>query len=141
MATLQHFKERLKKTAALLPTLHSRNPSYRGNPAITILRIFLWLMPALFIPLAAWFFVLSSQYLPTPVGISLSILFLITATAGIGYFEELLTIQQMRALPANPKRELLVSTIIFILLQIAIAPTACILAVCCFGAATARGFF
>lgn len=125
MPMFRQFKEKLRKTASLLPTLHNRNPMYRGNPAITILRICLWLMPAIFIPLGVIFYNVLCDFLPDTMGISLALLLILAATAAIGLFEELLTFQQMRQLPNKLKRELVVSSIVFVSLQIIIAPSVC----------------
>lgn len=133
MAILTSFNKALKRTASLLPVIPKSRPMYRSNPAITILRLFLWLMPAFFIPLVAMLGGMLSDYLPTPAGIYLMLLLLVAATAGIGLFEELLTFQQMREVPANPKRELVVSIIVFVSLQVVIAPVICIGAVLVMG--------
>jgi len=135
MATLSGFNKALKRTASLLPAMPKTRPMYRGNPAITILRVFLWLMPALFIPLVALLGAVLSKYLPTPAGICLLLLLFVAATAGIGLFEEMLTFQQMREPPANQKRELAISVIVFVSLQVVLAP------VMCFGAVLLLGTF
>jgi hypothetical protein len=135
MATLSGFNKALKRTASLLPAMPKSRPMYRGNPAITILRVFLWLMPALFIPLVALLGAVLSKYLPTPAGICLLLLLFVAATAGIGLFEEMLTFQQMREPPANQKRELAISVIVFVSLQVVLAP------VMCFGAVLLLGTF
>ena len=135
MATLSGFNKALKRTASLLPAMPKSRPMYRGNPAITILRVFLWLMPALFIPLVALLGAVLSKYLPTPAGICLLLLLFVAATAGIGLFEEMLTFQQMREPPANQKRELAISVIVFVSLQVVLAP------VMCFGAVLLLGNF
>ena len=122
MATLSGFRKALKRTASLLPAMPKSRPMYRGNPAITILRVFLWLMPALFIPLIAMLGAVLSKYLPTPAGICLLLLLFVAATAGIGLFEQLLTFQEARTPPPFPKTELLRWTIIFVLVQIVLAP-------------------
>lgn len=123
---LPGFQKALRRTASLLPGMPKARPMYRGNHAITILRIFLWLMPALFIPLVALLGAVLSDYLPTPACISLMVLLMGVATAGIGLFEEALRFQQMRIPPTNAKREWLSSTALFVLFQIVIAPTVCI---------------
>jgi hypothetical protein len=135
MATLSGFNKALKRTASLLPAMPKSRPMYRGNPAITILRVFLWLMPALFIPLVALLGAVLSKYLPTPADICLLLLLFVAATAGIGLFEEMLTFQQMREPPANQKRELAISVIVFVSLQVVLAP------VMCFGAVLLLGNF
>ncbi len=122
----RHFKEKLRRTASLLPTLHKRSPSYRGNAAITILRIFLWLIPALFIPLVALLGGVLSRYLPTPANVSLMLFLMVAATAGIGLFEEAHRFQQMRVPLANAERASVSSTVFFVLLQIIIAPVVCL---------------
>jgi hypothetical protein len=134
---LPGFQKALKRTASLLPLMPKAHPMYRGNPAITILRIFLWLIPAIVIPVVAYLGGAVTEYLRIPVSISLMLMLLIVvaATAGIGLFEELLTFQQMREPPANPKRELVVSVIVFVSLQVVIAPVVCI------GAALVIGTF
>jgi hypothetical protein len=129
------FREKLRRTASLLPTLHNRDPLYRGNPAITILRIFLWLIPAFFMPLGIILCAILGEYLPSAISISITLLLAMAATAGIGLFEELLTFQQMREPPAEPKRELVISVIVFVSLQVVIAP------VICFGAILVLGTF
>ena len=133
MTILPGFQKALKRTASLLPLMPKTHPMYRGNPAITILRLFLWLMPAFFIPIGALLFAFVGEYLPTPASISLVLLLMVAATAGIGLFEELLTFQQMREFPANPKRELMISTIVFVSLQVVIAPVICIGAILVMG--------
>ena len=135
MAKLSGFRKALKRTASLLPAMPKSRPMYRGNPAITILRVFLWLMPALFIPLVALLGAVLSKYLPTPAGICLLLLLFVAATSGIGLFEEMLTFQQMREPPANQKRELAISVIVFVSLQVVLAP------VMCFGAVLLLGTF
>lgn len=102
-----------------MPKTH---PLYRGNPAITILRIFLWLMPAILIPVVIFLGVAANHYLPVPASISLSLLLFVAATAGIGHFEQLLTYQEMRTPPATSKGELVRWTITFVFVQILIAP-------------------
>lgn len=139
MATFQRLKERLKKTASVLPTLHNRHPSYRGNSAITMLRIFLWLMPAAFMPLLALLGGLLGSLLPSPATIiSLMLILWVIATAGVGFFEESLRFQQMRISLARSKYELVTSTVYFVILQIVIAPTAFIAAVIGFAALASR---
>lgn len=99
------------------------NPRYRGNPAITLLRIILWLIPALFVPLGVMLGAALNNRLPAPACISVIVLLVISSTAGIGYFQELLASQQMRSPQAKRKRELALSTICFVSLQIFIVPT------------------
>lgn len=123
------FKKAMKRTASLLPVMPNSRAMYRDNRAITILRIFLWLMPALFIPIGALLYVFLGRYLPSPASISVTLLLMIAATAGIGLFEELLTYQQMREAPNRLERELVVSIIVFVSLQAIIAPAICIGAV------------
>jgi hypothetical protein len=93
------------------------------------------LMPALFIPLMALLGAVLSKYLPTPGGICLMLLLFVAATSGIGLFEDMLTFQQMREPPANQKRELAISVIVFVSLQVVLAP------VMCFGAVLLLGTF
>jgi hypothetical protein len=116
-------------------------PLYRGNPAITILRIFLWLMPAFLIPLLAVLGGFLSNYLPTPANISLMLLLWFAATAGIGLFEDLLRFQQMRFSHSGAGRELASSTIYFVLLQIVFAPGVFFATIAIFAAAAAYGLF
>jgi hypothetical protein len=135
MATLSGFNKALKRTALLLPAMPKSRPMYRGNPAITILRAFLWLMPALLIPLIALLGAVLSKYLPAPAGICLMLLLFVATTSGIGLFEEMLSFQQMREPPANQMRELAISVIVFVSLQVVLAP------VMCFGAVLLLGTF
>jgi hypothetical protein len=113
----------LKRTASLLPVMPKSRPLYRGNAAITILRVFLWLMPAFLIPLLAVLGGFLSKYLPAPANISLMLLLWVAATAGIGLFEELLRFQQLRLPLAASKRDQMSSPIVFVLTQIIVAPT------------------
>jgi hypothetical protein len=125
MATLQHLKERLKRIASLLPRMPKDRPMYRGNHAITILRVFLWLIPSLFIPLGIVLCVILGEYLPNAASFSITLLLAIAATAGIGLFEQLLIFQQMRQAPAKAQREWVISVTVFVLLQVVIAPVIC----------------
>lgn len=134
MATISGFRKALKRTASLLPLMPKPHPMYRGNPAITILRIFLWLMPAFFIPLVIFLGVTLNRYLPVSACISLSLLLFVTATAGIGLFEQLLTFQEAGTPPPFPKAELVRWTIIFVLVQIVLAPIILAAALGIFGA-------
>lgn len=129
MTTLSGFRKALKRTASLLPLMPKTSPMYRGNPSITILRLFLWLMPAVFIPVAIFLGAALSNYLPVSACISLSVLLFVAATAGVGLFEQLLTFQEMRMSPAYSgttppysKAELVRWTIIFVFVQIVLAP-------------------
>jgi hypothetical protein len=131
----------LRRTVAMLPMLHKRDRTYRGNTAITLLRICLWLIPALFIPIGIFLCVFLGRFLPESASISIALLLTLAATAGIGLFEELLTFQQMIESPNHPKRELVVSTIFFVLLQFVIAPSVCIAAICGYAACAAYGIF
>lgn len=105
---------------AILPI----NPWYRGNPAITLLRIILWLIPAIFVPLGIMLGVALNNRLPTPACVSIIVLLVTSSIAGIGYFQGLLAFQQMRSPRAKRKGELVISTICFVSLQIFIVPTA-----------------
>jgi hypothetical protein len=141
---LPGFQKALKRTASLLPLMPKAHPMYRGNPAITILRLFLWLMPAVFVPVAIFLGTALSNFLPVSACISLSLLLFVTATAGVGLFEQLLTFQEIRMLPPTfqamgtppsySKGELVRWTGNFVLVQIILAPmilaaTLCIFAV------------
>jgi hypothetical protein len=134
MTILSGFRKALKRTASLLPLMPKAHPMYRGNPAITILRLFLWLMPAVFVPVAIFLGTVLSNVLPVSACISLSLLLFVTATAGIGLFEQLLTFQEARTPPPFPKTELLRWTIIFVLVQIVLAPIILASALGIFGA-------
>lgn len=101
-------------------------PPDRGNPAITILRIFLWLMPALFIPLGLLLSDFISNFLPTPASLSITLLIAVAATAGIGFFEDLLNFQQKRMPPPYGKGRQIRGMIFFVLNQIIVAPFVCI---------------
>ena len=122
MAILSGFRKALKRTASLLPLMPKPSPMYRGNPAITILRMFLWLMPAFFVMAVIFLSAALSNYLPLSACISLSLLLFVAATAGVGLFEQFLTFQEARTPPPFPKAELVRWTIIFVLVQIVLAP-------------------
>ena len=116
------FQKALKRTASLLPVLPKHRPMYRGNHAITILRLFLWLMPALFLPLVALLGAVLGKYLPVSACIGLSFLLFVAATAAVGLFEQLLTFQEAGTPPPFPKAELARWTVIFVLVQVVLAP-------------------
>ena len=140
MATLQRLKERLKRTASLLPRMPRDRPMYRGHHAVTILRVFLWLMPALFIPLGIVLCSILGEHLPITASVSLTLLLITGATAGIGLFEESLRFQQMRIPLTASKRLWASSAIFFVLLQIIIAPTIFAVSMVCFAFAASRIF-
>ena len=140
MATLQRLKERLKRTASLLPRMPEDRPMHRGNHAITILRVFLWLIPALFIPLGIVLCSILGEYLPITASISLTLLLMIGATAGVGLFEESLRFQQMRIPLTASKRLWASSAIFFVLLQIIIAPAIFAVSMACFAFTASRIF-
>lgn len=100
-------------------------PPDRGNPAITILRIFLWMIPALFIPLGLLLSDFLSNFLPTPASLSITLLIAVAATAGIGFFEDLLNFQQKRMPPPYGKVRQIRGMIFFVLNQIIVAPFVC----------------
>ncbi len=99
-----------------------------GNKAITILRIFLWLMPAIFIPISV---IIAAQFVDLIYGndantaLGLCILGIMIATAAVGYFDQRLALMQKKISPPHSKKELARWTIIFVLAQILIAPTVC----------------
>jgi hypothetical protein len=103
-------------------------PTHTGNKAITILRIFLWLMPAIFIPAAFLLMMFLDSITRTSdnellLVISFTLAFV--ATACIGYFDQRLTLMQKKIPPPHDKKELARWTLIFVLAQIIIAPTVC----------------
>ena len=103
------------------PAPAPHNP-YRGNKAITILRIFLWLLPAGILIFGIFLGAGLGNFLPQELGIPVAAIFTIAAVAAIGYFDHRLSLQQRRKAPPHEKRELIRWTIIFVLLQIIIAP-------------------
>lgn len=107
-----------------------------GNRAITILRIFLWLMPAIFIPITAVLIGLFTDLLHSDNGIHLGIIGLMIATAAVGYFDQRLSLMQKKIAPPFDKKELVRWTIIFVLAQIIIAPMVCMVVIYGFCAVT-----
>lgn len=92
------------------------NPAHQGNPAITILRLVLWLLPAIVLPFAI---LLGGVLYPLwPIGVIVGL----AAFAAIGYFDQRLRLQQDKKDPSTEKRELIRWTVIFVLLQHMIAP-------------------
>jgi hypothetical protein len=103
-------------------------PPDAGNKAIAILRIFLWLMPAIFIPIA--FFIAIFIYNIFHFRYETSLLIgtcslTIMATACVGYFDQRLKLMQEKASPPYNKKELARWTFVFVLAQILIAPCIC----------------
>ncbi len=91
-------------------------PPQPGNKAITILRIFLWLIPAIILPFAIALGAAIYPLWPLVVVAGLA------AFAAIGYFDQRLSLQQKHIDPSTGKRELIRWTIIFTILQLMIAP-------------------
>ncbi len=92
---------------------HPTNP---GNKSITLLRVILWLLPAIILPFgllfaASWRDLWPVASIPT-----------LAAFAAIGYFDQRLSLQQQRIDPSTKKKHLIRWTIAFTLLQILIAP-------------------
>jgi Cu/Ag efflux pump CusA len=115
-----------------------------ANKALTILRIFLWLMPAIFIPV----FALLGAALFDPLtgnnanaAIASCILGITIATAAVGYFDQRIALVQKRIAPPHSKKELARWTAIFVVLQIIIAPTVCFAALYGFCMVAGSGFF
>lgn len=76
-------------------------PIRQGNPAITILRFVLWLLPAIVLPLAI---ALGGAVYPLwPIGVIAGL----AAFAAIGYFDQRLRFQQRQIDPSTEKRELI----------------------------------
>jgi hypothetical protein len=98
-----------------------------GNKAFTILRICLWFMPAIFIPVSvvvtSIFFNIWTEN--NNVALAFCILGLTIATAAVGYFDQRIALMQKKAAPPHSKTELARWTAIFVGLQIIIAPTIC----------------
>lgn len=98
------------------------------NKVITLLRIFLWLMPAIFIPAAFIIALFINNINPITneeiILVSMTIL-LIVATAFVGYFDQRLSLMQKKIPPPHDNKEILRWTVIFVLAQIMIAPTVC----------------
>jgi hypothetical protein len=117
------FRKALERTASLLPAMPGNHPAYRGNRAVTVLRVFLWLMPAFLIPVIVVLGAFLNRYLPAAANIGLMFVLWIAATAGIGFFEELLRSQQMRVAQSSTGRRTAASSAVYFLwLQFVIAP-------------------
>ena len=103
-------------------------PPRAGNPAITILRILLWLMPAMFIPvsvvIAGMFTDLLSGH-DAAAALGFCLLGVVVATAAVGYFDQRIALVQKKIAPPHSKKHMVRSTIIFVLMQTIIAPTVC----------------
>jgi hypothetical protein len=103
-------------------------PSYSGNKVIAIMRIFLWLMPAIFIPAAFLLMIFLDSTTRIRGGEFLLVItftLAFVATACVGYFDQRLALMQKKIPPPHSKKELARWTIIFVLAQIIIAPTLC----------------
>jgi predicted membrane metal-binding protein len=99
-----------------------------GNKAFTILRIFLWLMPAIFIPVFAFLAMMAFDPLNSNnanAAMGFGILGIVIASAAVGYFDQRIALMQKKAVPPHSKTELARWTAIFVALQIIIAPTVC----------------
>jgi predicted PurR-regulated permease PerM len=94
----------------------AKHGNFRGNRAIILLRIFLWLIPAIILPLAIYLALwLGGLWYLSPI-------LLLLAFTAIGYFDMLLIHQQGRTLSkAKPKR-LFAWAITFTVIQLIIAP-------------------
>ncbi len=102
-----------------------------GNKAITILRIFLWLMPASFIPAAIFLALLMYNIIriqDEEILIGFSVIVAVCATACVGYFDQRLALMQKKIDPPHSKKELARWTVIFVIAQIIIAPSICYIA-------------
>jgi general stress protein CsbA len=98
------------------------------NIVFTILRIALWLMPAIFIPISLIILGLLSHFLRIEFDsylLILCVLSIIAATAAVGYFDQRISLMQKKIVPPHSKLELARWTTIFVLTQIIIAPTVC----------------
>ena len=92
------------------------NPPRQGNKAIAILRFVLWLLPAIVLPFAI---LLGGALYPLwPIGVIAGL----AAFAAIGYFDQRLRLQQAKIDPTTEKREIIRWTVIFVILQLMIAP-------------------
>ncbi len=87
-----------------------------GSKAITILRVFLWLIPAIILPFGMVLAAALREMWPVSIVVTLA------AFAGVGYFDQRLSLQQKRIDPSTEKKELIRWTIIFTILQLMIAP-------------------
>ncbi len=99
-----------------------------GNKVFSILRVFLWLMPAIFIPI--WIFItakLSDLFNGNNASPALGffILGLTISTAAVGYLDRRIDLMEKKIAPPHSKTDLVRCTIIFVLAQIVIAPTFC----------------
>jgi len=103
------------------PTAELR-PPYRGNKAITILRIFLWLLPSFFLPLGVLLGVAGAKHFRSGLAMIAALVLTVCAVAAIGYFEHRLALQQKRKVPTSKRRDLALAIIDFVLLQIVITP-------------------
>ena len=92
--------------------------SRAGNPAITLLRLILWLVPSIIVPIA--FFV--SEMITHEWFAAVIPVFVICSA--IGYFDCRLSLQQKRQPHAIMQRKRLIhGTILFNVLQLIIVPT------------------
>lgn len=114
------------------------------NKALTILRIFLWLMPAIFLPISV---VIAGSFFNLFYGnngdaaLALCILAVVIATTAVGYFDQRIALMQKRIAPPHSKVELARWTAIFVVLQVIIAPTVCFAVLYGFCVVTDSGYW
>lgn len=99
-----------------------------GNKAIAILRIFLWLMPAFFIPIAAFLIVYfhnAARFPNEEILLGITFILVIIATAAVGYFDQRLKLMQEKIAPPHNQKQIALWTFVFVLAQIFIAPSLC----------------
>lgn len=90
-----------------------------------ILRIVLWLMPAIFIPISFVVIGFFMDILYSDTAIHLALSLPVIPTLFIGYLDQRISFMVKRIPPPHSKKEQIRRTVIFVLAQLLIAPAVC----------------
>ncbi len=111
----------------------NRLPPASGNIAISILRVILWLLPSIIVPLG--FLLTKLKPLPWP----LMVIVTLAVLAVIGYIDQRLLLHKDRIDPSIKRLQTIDRTCFFVIIQVFLGPI--ILVIAAFALTTIHAFF